>query len=468
MSLDEEAVQGRGHHPRAKRLGSVPLLRNARKSNGGSSIDLSTSIVPEDLELPIEEAEAPQLEAAAPASMNNPLTKETSELFRKRSSSLPRILPPIMDRDQDDEDDEASIFDDAYNAEVGGRLATLKQMDQTSNLIVRELQKFVCRHATDVSQVLPLPLPANSRQQNQFHTSHHAGMSNGFKKKSSIKLDWKHTRILLQSLAKLHAISYALRDKCPGLFQEIASSLSSLSSKRQVDLDNKAVLVKILETHTPLFEEGCYEDIIASVRSQASELYSVHTCPLFPVIIHGNIRNLMFKYTNDQEVKAVKLPSLRLSTIGSPLIDIYGALHNFTKMNQGESSSASNLRAHLQTYHASFTEFVSYFRVLHVADFTLETLEAAFKKYELTGMIISSVRKKSSAATTSGPGQLGRSYSLGGHRDVMLTSGLCSRPLLMDGQSNKSPLHDLGSDLSKLALDIPFSHDEDEEDTFQD
>ena len=83
-----------------------------------------------------------------------------------------------------------------------------------------------------------------------------------FSGKKSSKLDWKHIRVLMQSLAKLHAISQAIRDKSPGLFQEITSSLQPSGIKRQVDLDNKGVLVKILETHTPLFEEGCYEDII--------------------------------------------------------------------------------------------------------------------------------------------------------------------------------------------------------------
>ena len=99
------------------------------------------------------------------------------------------------------------------------------------------------------------------------------------------------------------------------------------------------VLVKILETHTPLFEEGCYEDIIKSVRSQASELYALHTCPIFPVIVHGNIKNLVFKYNNKDEVVGVKLPSLRFASIGSPLLDIYGAVHS-AKSGLHETSSA--------------------------------------------------------------------------------------------------------------------------------
>ena len=88
-----------------------------------------------------------------------------------RSSSLPRILPPILDHDGQEDDESLSNFEDPnYNSEAGGRLAALKQMDQTSNLIVREMQKFVCRHASDVSQVLPLPLPANSRQQSRIQS----------------------------------------------------------------------------------------------------------------------------------------------------------------------------------------------------------------------------------------------------------------------------------------------------------
>ena len=85
MSLDEEASNGRRSAPlpgqRSKRLGSVPLLRNysRHKSNphGGSSIDLSTSIVPEDFELPV----SPQIEANL---VNMPLNETTSALFRKR------------------------------------------------------------------------------------------------------------------------------------------------------------------------------------------------------------------------------------------------------------------------------------------------------------------------------------------------------------------------------------------------
>lgn len=223
--------------------------------------------------------------------------------------------------------------------------------------------------------------------------------------------------------------------------------------KRHVDLDNKAMLIKILETQTPLFEEGCYEEIIKSVRSQASELYAIHTCPLFPVVVHGNVRNLLFKYNSQQsdEVIGVKLPSLRLATIGSPLIDIFAALHSAKSLHE----TSTTIRGHLQTYHASFTEVAKCLRGHLRPDFTLDSLEAAFKKYELTGMIISSLRKYSPATM-----ELGRSCSLGG-RDMLLYNR--SSPL-MEAAVVNNVVHDLGSDLSKLAIEIPYSHHEDDED----
>ena len=112
---------------------------------------------------------------------------------------------------------------------------------------------------------------------------------------------------------------------------------------------------------------------------------------------------------------------------------------------------------HLQTYHASFIEVANYLR-LNLTDFSLANLEAAFKKYELTGMIISSVRK--TVAST----DLGRSYSLGG-RD-MLFRGYVNSHMTDQGKLVNNSMHDLGSDLqSKLVINIPFSHDEDDEES---
>ena len=57
------------------------------------------------------------------------------------------------------------------------------------------------------------------------------------------------------------------------------------------------------------------------------------------MIVHGNVRNLVFKYNNKDEVVGVNLPSLRFASIGSPLLDIYGAVHS-AKSGLHETSTA--------------------------------------------------------------------------------------------------------------------------------
>ena len=80
-------------------------------------------------------------------------------------------------------------------------------------------------------------------------------------------------------------------------------------------------------------------------------------------------------------------------------------------------------------------------------------------------MIISSVRK--TVAST----DLGRSYSLGG-RDMLIRgpisgiSGQEGHQLVQKGPNNAGVMHDLNSDLSKLVINIPFIHKEDDEDIF--
>merc|ERR1719477_187351 len=92
------------------------------------------------------------------------------------------------------------------------------QADHTSNIIAREMQKFVCRHAADVSQVLPLPLPTSFRQSRLLLEHRVAAYS------CPRTLDTPHVKLLLSSLAKIHAVSYAIKCKTPRLFDEINGS----------------------------------------------------------------------------------------------------------------------------------------------------------------------------------------------------------------------------------------------------
>ena len=309
-----------------------------------------------------------------------------------------------------------------------------KQMDQTSNLIVREMQKFVCKNALDVSQVLPLPIPANTRQENR--------LSSGSSIQNPVTLDAQHSQILMQNLAKIHAIGYAISQKNPPLFQEISTSLEKSNHllKRKLELlNNRPALIQILEASTPLINIDNYDQIIDTVKTQATELYSQHLCPLFPVITHGHLKNLTFKYSQTSEVSGVKFSSLRHSLVASPLLDIYAAIF---------LSHQKEVEVQLKTYLGAMQSYASNLKVSLVLNF--DQVMSQFKKYELTGMILTSLMNAQKAEKL----ELGRSCSLGGHDMLMRNLPERQKPLL----------ENLGNDMGKLAIEKktnPFSHQED-------
>ena len=114
----------------------------------------------------------------------------------------------------------------------------------TSNIIAREMQKFVCRHASDVSQVLPLPLPTSFRQSRLLNSSG----------EQQQLLDAQHVKLLLSSLAKIHAVSYAIKCKTPRLFDEINGSLAAPGAPAAATA----------------VQHGSWEDAAAAVLSQAA------------------------------------------------------------------------------------------------------------------------------------------------------------------------------------------------------
>lgn len=488
-SLDEESERLRIMPTRSMRLGSVPSLGGGpprhrkglfTKNYSTSSVDISTSIVPEDLEICVETssqeeaaAAAASTEAAGPTASNSMeeeegLTQQQQQqqaYLRKRSSSLPRILPPIFDNDDDQEDPGLLMEDEDVTQQQ------LQQMDQTSNLIVREMQKFVCRHAADVSQVLPLPLPTNSRQLSRLHM-HNNDLNNGhFKNKNRLLLDWTHTQLLLKTLAKWHALAFALKLKAPGLFQEIFNSLASspgAGKKKALPgaLEDRQTVVQLLKTSTPLAAAADQDEqlVLNTVQRQAKELYAdMNSQPFFPVVVYGglSVKGLAFKYPSTPGSKntpvGLRLPSLRYAFVGSPLIDIYSALFGCA---EAATAGASTVASHLQTYHASFVEVATHFRI-KVSDFSLHQLESEFKKYELTGMLLTALAaaaktkqlqadKKLTSSKRAGLAAGGRSCSVGG------------KDMLLDSSSRL--VGDLGSHLDKLVLSMPFSHQEEDED----
>ena len=341
------------------------------------------------------------------------------------------------------------------------------------------MQKFVCRHAIDVSHVLPLPLPTSSRQSRimQDHGRNNSASVgsaatgpfalrtstainssfSGFNKgkynraplfsssESSIPaLDSRHARILMATVAKVHAVSFAIKCKLPRLFEEIVTSLDlsmkntsasltpssnmspsspspsptsktfpqrpfssnmsrKLSKNDSLEKKHQALLDEAFRVHGGAFEiDPEKAKLRMKVEQQIEDLYSSTCIVPFSVLVHGNlnINSIVFRYdhaTQSQNTTGgegldtvptdVKLPSLIHACIGSPLLDIYQVLYHCSHSREGEHGDNPEKESLLFSYHASFIDVCNQLRV-QVTDFGRERLDDCVEKYELAGMIL--------------------------------------------------------------------------------
>ncbi len=93
---------------------------------------------------------------------------------------------------------------------------------------------------------------------------------------------------------------------------------------------------------------------------------------------------------------------------------------------------------------------------------TGSAVEAAFKTYELTGMVLASLSsaKRRTPRSQNRYDHISVSISIDDTNliDYFFRSCSVSGKEMLFGK--EKAVHDLGSDLSKLALEIPFSHQE--------
>ncbi|CAB4063497.1 unnamed protein product [Lepeophtheirus salmonis] len=240
--LSEKQKKGNYHNPHQQYKASAEMPSSSSPTTSrrcmygrGHSMDVTSFAVPEDFELTQSSYSVfTSLTSTSTSSLSqdNPSIHRSVEdhrpllsSLRQRSSSLPRILPPIFD----DESEKVNLS--THRKSIAGSLLNHTSMTMgmatapgntkyaSTSTLVREMQKFVCRQADDVSHLLPLPLPT------KYSLIIKEEDEESIVEDSSDFLSPLQTQFALINLAKVHAASLAMKRIAPQLFEDVIKTL---------------------------------------------------------------------------------------------------------------------------------------------------------------------------------------------------------------------------------------------------
>ncbi|XP_053657727.1 uncharacterized oxidoreductase dhs-27-like [Anopheles marshallii] len=176
-------------------------------------------------------------------------------------------------------------------------------------------------------------------------------------------VDFEHARLLMITLGRLHALSFAMKDQRPDEFAQCREFTDPMTTMLALDPKNTFEkmtssmcrrAIDTLEKHDTFrrrkleqIQDRIVQEITACVDGKAAEPYAI--------IGHGDCwsNNMMFQYQEDNQTpKTIKLIDWQLSRYGSPVLDLVYFIFNCTD----EELRAHSYQRLLSIYYNSLSE----------------------------------------------------------------------------------------------------------------
>ncbi|ETN68043.1 Juvenile hormone-inducible protein [Anopheles darlingi] len=208
------------------------------------------------------------------------------------------------------------------------------------------------------------------------------------------KWDWdklepinvEHTKLVMQQLGRLHALSFAMKEQRPELFTAYKRSNDVLVEKNELLTLLKESFDRAIVTMKTRFEAE--QDKILAVKDAVFESLKACCDPVkaepYCVVTHGDcwINNLIYSHNENNVATSVVLTDWQSSRYASPILD----LCYFFFISSGEQFRRDHMDSLLHYYHGALAEFLEKLGGDATKQFPLTTLLRLMKPYrELLG-----------------------------------------------------------------------------------
>ncbi|KAF5292781.1 hypothetical protein FQA39_LY13826 [Lamprigera yunnana] len=206
-------------------------------------------------------------------------------------------------------------------------------------------------------------------------------------------LNYSEALILMKEVGRLHAISFALKDQHPKLFNGLLSELTDLEFSGAMEQTAKYVAKSMVSSCLKILDFDkdhlIYEKLISLENIFFDTLVSctdIQKIEPYAVIIHGDLwsTNLMFKYNETFSPTEVCLLDWQTTKVSSPAVDISQIM--FTCLNK----ELRNLHIDdlLKEYYNSFSNFLKEFGGKPEVFLPFEVLQKHLQVYSVTALYV--------------------------------------------------------------------------------
>lgn len=172
-----------------------------------------------------------------------------------------------------------------------------------------------------------------------------------------------HVRLVMQTLGKFHAISFALKDQQPDKFNELASQLNEVFVRKDDDhlryffnKQSEAVFNSVSNEEDEHLLERVKLFYKNDALNVAADCLSLELTGGASVISHGDCwqNNTMFRYDNDGKPIEISFLDWQTTRHASPIIDIVYYMFCCTTKELRDN----NYDNFLKVYHDSLSEHI--------------------------------------------------------------------------------------------------------------
>ncbi|XP_050070020.1 uncharacterized oxidoreductase dhs-27-like [Anopheles maculipalpis] len=208
-------------------------------------------------------------------------------------------------------------------------------------------------------------------------------------------VDFEHARLLMYTLGRLHALSFAMKDQQPEEFakcREFSDPMCKMLDQDMTGFEKMMAgmcrrAIDTLEKHDTFrrekmeqIKDRSVQEIIACVDGKAAEPYAI--------IGHGDCwsNNMMFQYQEDDKTpKTIKLIDWQLSRYGSPVLDLVYFIFNCTD----EELRSHSYQQLLAIYYNSLSEHLHNLGGNVERQFPRSAFREQLKKFGRYGLVMS-------------------------------------------------------------------------------